>query len=180
MMLVALSPALHAWRGPPAPHSSSAAYVRPPGAMRRPPCPRAPACLRMALSVGDALPPEVLKECCSVQAQRAGKRALLFFYEGDEACAAELAALDEVGGELFLRGCDVHAVRGGGGTAAVALRYPFVTFVEDASGELRAAMGPATAEQAPESYLVDSIGTAVSCCVGASGHAEAAMEYAST
>ena len=45
-----------------------------------------------------------------MQAQRAGKRALLFFYEGDEACAAELAALDEVGGELFLRGCDVHAV----------------------------------------------------------------------
>ena len=164
----------------------------------------------MALSVGDAVPPEVLKECCSVQAQRAGKRALLFFYEGDEACAAELAALDEVGGELFLRGCDVrrprtaltltlartlaralaltlalircdvHAVRGGGGAAADALRYPFVTFVEDASGELHAAMGPATAEQAPESYLVDSIGTAVSCCVGASGHAEAAMEYAST
>ena len=73
-----------------------------------------------------------------------------------------------------------HAVRGGGGAAAAALRYPFVTFVEDASGELRAAMGPAAAEQAPESYLVDSIGTAVSCCVGASGHAEAAMEYAST
>ena len=84
--------------------------MRPPGAMRKPSCPRAPACLRMALSVGDAVPPEVLKECCSVQAQRAGKRALLFFYEGDEACAAELAALDEVGGELFLRGCDVHAV----------------------------------------------------------------------
>ena len=41
-------------------------------------------------------------------------------------------------------------------------------------------MGPATAEQAPDSYLVDSIGTAVSCCVGASGYAEAAMEYAST
>ena len=81
---------------------------------------------------------------------------------------------------LALTRCDVHAVRGGGGAAAAALRYPFVTFVEDASGELRAAMGPAAAEQAPESYLVDSIGTAVSCCVGASGHAEAAMEYAST
>ena len=40
-------------------------------------------------------------------------------------------------------------------------------------------MGPAAAEQAPESYLVDAIGTAVSCCVGASGHAEAAMQYAS-
>ena len=48
---------------------------------------------------------KVLKECCSARAQQAGKRALLFFYEGDEACADELAALDEVGGELFLRGC---------------------------------------------------------------------------
>ena len=110
MMLVALSPALHAWRGPPALHSSCAAYVRPPCAMRRPSCPRASARLRMALSAGDAFPPEVLKECCSVQAQRAGKRALLFFYDCDEACSGELAALDEAGGELFLRGCDVHAV----------------------------------------------------------------------
>ena len=65
----------------------------------------APVCTRVL--------PQVLKVCCSAQAQAAGKRALLFFYEGDEACADELAALDVAGGELFLRGCDVHAVRSG-------------------------------------------------------------------
>ena len=138
--------------------------------MRRPLCTRTSAGLRMALSAGDAFPPKVLKECCSAQAQQAGKRALLFFYDGDEACADELAALDEVGGELFLRGCDVHAVRSGGGaTTAAPLRYPFVIFVEDAGDRLRAALGPAAADQGTESHLVDASGRVVRSCVGPSG-----------
>ena len=135
----------------------------------------------MGLSAGDPFPSKVLKECCSAQAQQAGKRSLLFFYEGDEACAEELAALDELGGELYLRGCELHAVRGGGGaTAATPSRYPFVIFLEDARDRLRGALGPAAADQARESYLVDATGTVVSCCVSSTGHAAAAMEPAST
>ena len=172
MMIASL---IHAWCGPPALHAATAVNVpwRQPRRTRTPPEPR------MALSDGDAFPPKVLKECCSAQARQAGKRALLFFYEDDETCADELAALDEVGGELFLRGCELLAVRGGGGaTAAAPSRYPFVSFFEDSGDRLRGALGPAT-DEPRASYLVDATGTVVCRCCGATGHADAAMGPAS-
>jgi len=130
----------------------------------------------MALAVGDAFPPELLGELCSARAKQAGKRALLFFYGGDDAFGDELLALDEVGGELYLRACEVIAVRNpDGASAAAPARYPFLNFVEDRRDRRRGALG---AETPCVSYLVDATGAVVSTSAAASGHASRAMEAA--
>lgn len=136
---------------------------------------RHPLSPRMALSAGDAFPPELLGELCSARARQAGKRALIFFYDGDDAFGDELRALDEVGGELYLRACEVIAVRNpDGASSAAPARYPFLNFVEDRRDRRRGTLGAETCV----SYLVDATGAVVSTSAAAGGHARHAMEAA--
>jgi len=130
----------------------------------------------MAL-VGEQWKPTLLKQLLSARAQQAGKRAVLFFYEDtDEACSDELQALNDVGGELYLKACEVVAVRNPNGAARdSSVRFPFVSFVEDRRDCARLEVGVAHMR---ESYVVDSTGTIISVCAASEGHACKAMETA--
>jgi len=155
-------------------------FLRPAWAYQAPQLfPRAPpahtARLRL-LAVGDEVPSELLNQLLSRRSVAAGKRAVIFFFEADvsDACAVELKALDDVGGELYLRATDIVGVRTQGGAAKYSVKYSFVNFIEDRRDRIKTALGVPS----PASYVVDATGTVVSACTASGGHAARALEFA--
>jgi len=127
---------------------------------------------RMALGVGDPFPPKLLSSLCSLNAQRLGKRVIIFFF--DESGVDELSALDEIGGELYLKACELVAVRNPTAPPANPKDFMWLSFAEDRRGRMRDELGLTSA---CSSVVTDATGTVVS--IATKAHAANALEAAS-
>ena len=147
-----------------------------PNAAARPPVRCAPDCVM--LGVGDPFPPSRLEELCTARGRRDGKRVVVLFFgaDDDDGCMAELDGLDEIAADLYLRACEVVAVRNSDGVSSrTGARYPFLNLREDRRDRLRAELG---VSEKRTSYVIDAVGTVVSSHAEPSGHAERAMRTA--